>query len=333
MSKILVTGGAGFIGAHLAAKLAQRGDAVTVIDDFNNRYDPALKEARITHLFQDLTPPPHIIRADIRDADLMTRIIETERFATIVHLAAWAAVQTSIEQPRIYTAVNLDGTVNILEAARISGVRNIVFASSSSVYGGRTATPFRETDDVSRPLSPYAATKAAGEILCATWHHLYRLPITCLRFFTVYGPWGRPDMALFKFATAIHQSTPLLMRGKDTARDFTYIDDCMAGIISAIDRPLGFEIFNVGEADAVPLPRFIAAIEKALGKKAAMKEVPLATGEVPRTLADISKAHQLLDYTPRTPVEAGISLFAAWFNDWYVPQYLAHANRPHQDGR
>ncbi|PIT98011.1 MAG: epimerase [Candidatus Andersenbacteria bacterium CG10_big_fil_rev_8_21_14_0_10_54_11] len=322
MAKVLITGGAGFIGAHLAFQLAKRGDIITVVDDFNNRYDPALKEARVTALLQTLDNQPTVIRADIRNAALIDQLCQKERFDSVVHLAAWAAVQTSIERPHIYSQVNLDGTVNVLEAARKTGVKNIVFASSSSVYGGRSKVPFRETDDVSRPISPYAATKAAGEILCAAWHHLYNLPITCLRFFTVYGPWGRPEMALFKFATAIYRNQPVLMRGKKTMRDFTYIDDCVAGITAALDTPMGFEIFNLGESDAVSLPRFIAAIEASLGRQARIEEVPLPPGDVPKTLADISKAQSKLGYAPATAIEDGVNKFSGWFTNWYVPVYL-----------
>ncbi len=321
MSKILVTGGAGFIGAHLANHLLLRGDQVVIIDDFNDRYDPRLKHLRYEHFFSGKLQPT-LITGDIRNNDLVTAMFARQKFDHVVHLAAWAAVQTSIDNPYIYTSVNVDGTVNILEAARRHSVQNIVFASSSSVYGGRTKVPFRETDDVSRPISPYAATKAAGEILCATWYNLYGIPISALRFFTVYGPWGRPEMAIFKFSEAILSNQPLLMRGRQTERDFTYIDDCVSGVVGALDHPHEFSIFNLGESDAVPLPRLIAALETALGKTATVQEVPLPPGDVPRTLADIAKAQQLLNYQPVTKIEPGVMKFAAWYKDWYLPNFL-----------
>lgn len=321
MSKILVTGGAGFIGSHVAKKMIDRGDEIIIVDDFNDRYDPRLKEERVKNLFIGTTLPT-IIRGDICDLSLLKNIFAENKIQKVLHLAAWAAVQTSIERPHIYTAVNIDGTVNILEEARKNGVESIVFASSSSVYGGRVDVPFKETDDVSRPISPYAATKAAGEIMCATWHNLYGLPISCLRFFTVYGPWGRPEMALFRFAEAIMRGETVEMRGPETQRDFTYIDDCAAGIMAAVDKPQGFQIFNLGESDAVPLPRFIKAIENALGKEAKIKEVPLPAGDVPRTLADITKAENLLGYKPKLKVEEGVRRFADWYLKWYVPHFL-----------
>lgn len=320
MAKILVTGGAGFIGSHVVRQLVQRGDEVVIVDDFNDRYDPRLKEARVTNLFRDITAP-QIVREDIVNLPAMQKLFAQEKFDSVIHLAAWAAVQTSIERPHIYTSVNIDGTVNILETARQNNVQSIIFSSSSSVYGGNTKLPFKETDNINRPISPYAATKAAGEILCATWHHLYAIPIACLRFFTVYGPWGRPEMAIFKFSDAILHDRPIPMRGRTTERDFTYIDDCVQGIIAAHDKPQGYQIYNLGEADTVPLPRFITALEAALGRKAIINEVALPLGDVPRTLADISKAQQLLGYQPTTKIEAGVEKFIKWYNDWFIPEY------------
>lgn len=320
MSNILVTGGAGFIGAHVTRELAARGDQPVVIDDFNDRYNPALKEARAAALIPPTIP---IERGDIRDRVFLENLFEKYQFETIIHLAAWAAVQTSIERPHIYTEVNLNGTVNLLEEARRHNIKHFVFASSSSVYGGRTNPPFRETDDVSRPLSPYAATKAAGEIMCATWYNLYQIPMSCLRFFTVYGPWGRPEMALFKFTEAIRTNQPVLMRGRNTKRDFTYIDDIVSGVIAAHDQPHDFAIYNLGNHDAVELPRFIQAIEQALQKKAIIEEVPLPVGDVPLTLADISHAQQAIQYQPKTSVEEGVTRFVHWYQDTYVPQFLA----------
>lgn len=322
MGKILVTGGAGFIGSHTAHALLARGDEVVIIDDFNDRYDPRLKHARVEHMFADLTAP-RLVTGDIRDQTLIDELFAKEKFDCVIHLAAWASVQPSINNPYIYTSVNVDGTVNILEAARNNGVKNIVFASTSSVYGGLTDIPFRETQSVMRPISPYAASKVAGEIYCATWNHLYQLPITCLRFFTVYGPWGRPEMALFKFTEAIHSGQPIQMRGHETQRDFTYIDDIVGGLMAAVDRPHDFAIFNLGRADGVTLPRFIAAIEIALNTKATIEEVPLPAGDISKTLADISLAQTELGYQPTTSIEEGVKKFVTWYVDWYLPSKLA----------
>lgn len=318
MSKILITGGAGFIGSHTAKALLARGEQVTLLDDFNNRYDPRLKEARITHMFTD-GPTPELVRGDIRDRELLEKLFSEQTFDQVIHLAAWASVQPSIENPYIYTEVNVDGTVNIFEMSRRHGIKNVAFASSSSVYGGITQVPFREDMDVSSPISPYAATKRAGEIMAATWHNLYDLPIAALRFFTVYGPWGRPEMAIFKFTKAILGGEPIEMRGSETMRDFTYIDDIVQGIIGALDNPRGFSIYNLGENDGVPLPRLITALEAALKKQAHVKEVPLPAGDVPRTLADITRAQTELGYKPTTAIEDGVRRFVDWYQNVYVP--------------
>ncbi len=316
MSNTLITGGAGFIGYHLALSLLKRGDNITILDDFNNRYDPQLKEDRAANL-TNLKSPPQIIRGDIRDEQLTEKIFTKNNLDTVVHLAAWASVQTSIEQPLTYTSVNVDGTANMLEKSRRHNVKNFIFASSSSVYGNRENTPFRESDDVSRPISPYAATKVAGEALCAAWHHLYKMPTTCLRFFTVYGPWGRPDMALFNFTKSILSDETINMRGRNTKRDFTYIDDIIQGVVSAIDKPQEYIILNLGNNNAIPLTKFISNIEKALGKKAKINEVSLPPGDVATTLADISLAQKTIDYNPSTPIEEGIEKFVQWYLDWY----------------
>lgn len=320
MSKILVTGGAGFIGSHTSHALLARGDEVVIIDDFNNRYDPALKEARIAHMFNNVTKP-RVVRGDICDRVLLAKLFQTEKFDNVLHFAAWASVLPSIENPYIYTQVNVDGTVNVLEECRKNSVKSVVFASTSSVYGGLTEVPFKESMNVSRPISPYAATKLAGEILAATWYNLYDLPITCVRFFTVYGPWGRPEMAIFKFTKAILNGRPVEMRGQKTQRDFTYIDDIVQGVLLALDKPNGFQIFNLGESDGVPLPRLIKALEKSLEKKADIKEVPLPFGDIPLTLADISEANNKLGYAPTTRIEAGVERFVNWYKDWYVPHF------------
>ena len=320
-STVVITGGAGFIGSQVTHHLLSRGDDVVIIDDFNDRYNPRLKEARIEHLFTDISPPK-IVRGDIRDLSIIQDLFKQHAFDHVIHLAAWAAVQTSITRPHVYTSVNVDGTVNILEATRRHHIKNLVFASSSSVYGGRQDVPFKETDDVNSPISPYAATKVAGEVMCAAWHHLYHIPISCLRFFTVYGPWGRPEMAIFKFAEAILRNEPIQMRGQTTERDFTYIDDCVTGVIAAIDNPLDYNIFNLGESDSVSLPQFISTLESALGKTAIIEEVPLPPGDVPRTLADITKAQDLLNYNPVIKIATGVQKFVDWYRKFYIPNFL-----------
>ncbi|OGY37004.1 MAG: hypothetical protein A3E36_04635 [Candidatus Andersenbacteria bacterium RIFCSPHIGHO2_12_FULL_45_11b] len=313
---ILITGGAGFIGSHTARALLDRGDTVVLLDDFNDRYDPRLKEARIEHMFED-SKKPVVIRGDILDQELLEKTIIEYYIDSVIHLAAWASVQPSIERPRIYSDVNVTGTVSVLEAARKHGIKKIVAASSSSVYGGITEMPFREDMNIMHPISPYAATKAATELMCATWNHLYGIPITCLRFFTVYGPWGRPEMAIFAFTKAILAEETIYMRGKDTMRDFTYIDDIVQGVIGALDNASGYHVYNLGESDGVPLPRMIAALESAIGKKATIEEVPLPQGDIPATLADITRAKQDLNYQPTTSIEEGTKKFAAWYHEWH----------------
>lgn len=316
---ILVTGGAGFIGSHVSLELLQQGHDVIIVDDFNNRYSPTLKEARITHMFSKLERKPVIVRADIRDREALKKLFSQYTIDRVIHLAAWASVLASMQNPHIYTEVNIDGTVNMLEMCRMHGVKNMVFASTSSVYGGKRAMPLSETDSILHPMSPYAASKASGEIMAAAWHAMYNLPIVCLRFFTVYGPWGRPDMAMFQFAEAIMHNQPILMRGQTTKRDFTYIDDIVSGIIAASTIITnGFHVYNLGEHDAVPLPRMINAIENALQKKAIVKEVPLPEGEAVETMANITAAQKDLHYKPKINIEKGAALFADWYLNWYL---------------
>lgn len=320
MAKILITGGAGFIGSHLSRHLLARKNTIVILDDFNNRYDPRLKEARIKYMFNDVTAP-HVERGDIRNRSFVDTLFLKEQFDKVVHLAAWASVQTSMHNPHIYSDVNIGGTVNILEAARKHNVQHVVFASSSSVYGNSTKLPYQETADISQPISPYAATKASGEILCATWHNLYKLPTTCLRFFNVYGSWGRPDSALFSFTAALLANKPILMRGKHTGRDFTYIDDIVQGIVAALEQPMGYAIFNLGRGELVSLPRYIEALAHALNKSANIVEVPLPAGDIPLSLADITSASTQLGYSPRISIEEGIRHFATWYRSWYVPHF------------
>jgi UDP-glucuronate 4-epimerase len=298
---VLVTGGAGFIGSHVVEALLKRGEAVTVLDDFNDFYDPALKRRNVAG-FKD------VIEADIR-APLPAR-----KFDAIIHLAARAGVRPSLLQPRLYTDVNVAGTQNLLEFARESGIRKFVFASSSSVYGVNEKIPFNEADPIFNPISPYAATKLAGEALCHVYHHLYGLDIACLRFFTVYGPRQRPDLAIRKFTGAILAGKTFDVFGDgSTRRDYTYIDDIVQGVLAALDRPLGFEIINLGESRTVELRELIRLIETATGKTAKLNRQPLQPGDVPVTFADISKAKRLLDYNPRVPIEDGIARFVHWY--------------------
>ncbi len=313
---ILITGGAGFIGSHVAHKLLERGETVVILDDFNDRYDPRLKEARIAHMFSD-NNKPQVVRGTITDEAIVTQVLEEHAIDSIIHLAAWAAIPRSIETPLVYTHTNVTGTASVLEAARKHGVHRIVIASSSSVYGGTTELPFREDMDILHPISPYAATKVATEALAYTWHHLYKIPTTCLRFFTVYGPWGRPEMAPFAFTKAIDQGQEILLRGQSTTRDFTYIDDIVQGVVASLDKADGYHVYNLGESDGVPLPRMIAAFEQALSKKAIIKITELLPGELPATLSDISLAKQELGYTPTTSIEEGAQKFVDWYKNWY----------------
>lgn len=313
---ILITGGVGFIGSHTAKALLDRGDTVVLYDDFNDRYDPRLKEARVVHMFAE-DAQPALVRGDILDQALLEKTIQEHNIDSVIHLAAWASVQPSIEKPKIYSEVNVTGTVSVLEAARKNGVQRLVVASSSSVYGGITEMPFQEDMNVMHPQSPYAATKAATELMCATWNHLYGIPTTCLRFFTVYGPWGRPEMAVFSFTKAILAGEKIYMRGKNTTRDFTYIDDIVSGVIGALDNAKGYNVYNLGESDGVPLPRMIHALESAIGKEAIIEEVELPVGDIPATLSDISRAKKDLSYNPTTSIEVGTKKFVDWYQEWY----------------
>jgi UDP-glucuronate 4-epimerase len=298
---ILVTGGAGFIGSHVTEALLKRGETVTVLDDFNDFYDPALKRRNAAAF-------PKVIEADIRGK------LPSENFDAIIHLAARAGVRPSLAQPKLYSDVNIAGTQNLLEFARETGVRKFVFASSSSVYGVNQKVPFSEDDPIFKPISPYAATKLAGEALCHVYHHLYGLDIVCLRFFTVYGPRQRPDLAIRKFTQAIVAGKPIEFFGDgSTRRDYTYIDDILQGVLAALDRPFGYEVINLGESRTVELRELVSLIEKATGQKAKLNQQPLQPGDVPVTFADITKAKRLLDYNPRVPIEDGIARFVDWY--------------------
>lgn len=298
--KILVTGGAGFIGSHLVERLIARGDALTVVDDFNDFYDPALKRRNVA----GFAGRAQVIEADICNPAALRPLFQAGRFDAIVHLAARAGVRPSIRQPLLYSAVNITGTQNLLELAREFRVRKFVFASSSSVYGVNQKLPFAESDPVFHPISPYAVTKLAGESLCRVYHHLHGLETVCLRFFTVYGPRQRPDMGFSKFAAALTAGQPIEMFGDgSTRRDYTYVDDILQGVLAAIDRSLGCRVINLGESRTVELRELIRLLEKEMGVAAVIRQLPDQPGDVPVTYADISLARQLLGYIPQVPIE------------------------------
>ncbi len=310
--RVLITGGAGFIGFHLGCRLLQRGDEVAVVDNFNNFYDPAIKRQNVRDL--QLRGAVTIHESDILDAEAMTRIFTEFRPEMVVHLAAWAGVRPSLEKPRLYSDVNVTGTVNLLESARLSRPRGFIFASSSSVYGGNVKVPFSEDDHVDHPVSPYAATKKAGELLCHTYAHNFGLNITCLRFFTVYGPRQRPEMAIHKFADLIWTGREVPVFGDGSSRrDYTYADDIVSGVTAAIDVNPPYAVVNLGESRTTSLLEMIAALETALGRKAQRCYLPDQPGDMQVTCADISYARNLLGYNPTMPFEDGIRKFADWF--------------------
>lgn len=313
---ILVTGGAGFIGSHLVEKLlAERLWNVSVVDNFNEFYAPAIKRNNISGFaaHEDF----RLYEADIVCAESLERIFSENKFDAIVHLAAWAGVRPSLMNPKLYTQVNVCGTLNLLELANKYNVKQFVFGSSSSVYGINSKIPFSETDNISQTISPYAATKAAGELLCHTFSHLYDIRTICLRFFTVYGARQRPDLAIHKFSKLIWEEKPIPMFGDGTTRrDYTYIDDIIQGVRAAIDyERTKYEIFNLGESETIELKELIALLEENLGKKAVIERQPMQPGDVPITYADISKAKELLNYNPTTKIEDGIPKFVEWFKN------------------
>lgn len=310
--RILVTGAAGFIGSHLCDALLDAGHAVLGIDNFNGFYDPAIKARNIAGAEQ--RPGFECVRGDILDRGLLAELFT--RFAPdrVVHLAAWAGVRPSIEHPAIYQQVNLEGTVNLLEQCRASGVDRFVFASSSSVYGSRKQVPFHEDDPVDRPISPYAATKKAGELLCYTWHHLHRLHVHCLRFFTVYGPRQRPEMAIHKFARLIDRGEPITLFGDgSSSRDYTYVDDIVRGVVASIEAVEGYRIYNLGGSETTTLSTLVEHLGRALETTPAVKHLPMQPGDVPRTFADVSRARAELGYDPQVGIAEGIDRFARWF--------------------
>lgn len=332
--KVLVTGAAGFIGADVSAKLLARGDEVVGVDNLNDYYDVGLKHARLEglqghHRFL-------LLQKDISDRSAMARLFEEQGVDAVVHLAAQAGVRYSLKNPHAYIDSNIAGFMNILEGCRYHTVRHLVYASSSSVYGGNTRMPFSESDNVDHPVSLYAATKKANELMAHTYSHLYRIPTTGLRFFTVYGPWGRPDMALFLFTKAILEGRPIdIYNHGDMQRDFTYIDDITEGVIRVLDRPAQpdpeyranrpdpaasdapYKVFNIGNQHPVPLMDFIGTLEQALGKTAQKRFLPLQDGDVLNTASDVRSLEKWTGFTPRTSVSDGIHRFVAWYRDYY----------------
>ncbi len=312
MAVILITGGAGFIGSHLTDTLLQRGDRVIALDNFNDYYSPERKRRNLSGAL--LNPNFKLVEGDIRDAGTVNQIFAGEPVEKVVHIAAMAGVRRSIEQPLLYQDVNLRGLTNVLEACRRYAVKTLIFASSSSVYGAGAKLPFREDDPAAQPISPYAATKRAGELLCHTYHALYGMSVTCLRFFTVYGPRGRPDMAPYLFTERVLAGQPIQMFGDgSTSRDYTYIDDIVTGVIAALNAGLPFEVVNLGNSTPVSLRDFIAVIEEVTDRQAVIHRGKPYPGDVPHTLADIGKARRLLTYAPKTPVRLGMRRFVDWY--------------------
>jgi len=328
---VMITGAAGFIGSTLAKRLLERGDTVTGVDNLNDYYDVSLKEARLARL----TSSSHFsfIKADIADRDVMSALFAGNAFDSVVNLAAQAGVRYSIENPAAYIDANLVGFGNILEGCRQGGIGHLVYASSSSVYGSNTKLPFSEKDNVDHPISLYAASKKANELMAHAYAHLYGLPATGLRFFTVYGPWGRPDMALFKFTKGIleGQSIPVYNRGQ-MVRDFTYVDDIVEGVTRVLDQPPGkgegvnepdrsasapWRIYNIGNSTRVQLMDYIRALEKALGRKATLELLPMQDGDVPATQADVSALESDFGYRPQVAVEEGVKRFVEWYRSYY----------------
>src|SRR6266513_392785 len=309
--RVLVTGGAGFIGSHLVEKLLASGHEVVILDDFNDFYAPQTKHANIAGLARDVT----IYHVDLRDSELVRNLFHREKVDAIAHLAARAGVRPSIQQPRLYYDTNVTGTLHLLEAARVTGVERFVFASSSSVYGASKRIPFSEDEHLTQTFSPYAATKIAGEFLCSTYSHLYNLRVVALRYFTVYGPRQRPDLAIHQFTRRIYAGQPIDQFGDgSTRRDYTYIDDVIQGTMAALKYEGSlFDIFNLGENDTIQLKDLIAAIENALGKKAKINQLPEQPGDMPLTCADISKARKLLGYNPTRRLSEGLPRFINWF--------------------
>ncbi len=313
-STILVTGGAGFIGSQLILRLLEDGYKVVCVDNMNKYYDPVLKEARLD-LFRDRID---FYKLDISDKEALEKVFASHKIDKVCHLAAQAGVRYSLENPYAYAQSNVVGTLNILEACHKHGINHIVHASTSSIYGLNKDMPFKEDQRVDSQVSLYAATKRSCELMAQTYNHLYGMDITCLRFFTVYGPWGRPDMALFKFTKNILEGKPIpVFNNGDMVRDFTYVGDIVQGFMLALKKPLGYCIINLGAGKPVTLMDYIRTIEKHLGRKAKIKFLPMQPGDVKETRADISKAKKLLGFTPKVHVDEGVKNFIDWYKEFH----------------
>ena len=309
---IFVTGGAGFIGSHLCGRLLREGHRVVCLDNFDDFYEPEIKRRNVQEAMGKAQF--ELIEGDIRDTQLIPRIFRDRAFDVVVHLAARAGVRPSIDYPKLYEEINIQGTINLLDACRELGVKSYVFASSSSVYGGNRKVPFSEEDRVETPISPYVTTKRAGELFCYTYHRLYGINIACLRYFTVYGPRQRPEMAIHKFTRLIEGNERLPMYGDgQSIRDYTYIDDIIDGTMGAIYGNKGYEIYNLGESHTTSLSDLIRMLEQALGKRAIIEGLPEQRGDMPVTYANIEKARRKLGYAPRVSMEEGIARFVEWY--------------------
>jgi UDP-glucuronate 4-epimerase len=309
---ILVTGGAGFIGSHLSERLLREGHRVIVLDNFDDFYDPRRKRKNLERLGSH--PGFRLYEGDLRDEAFLNRLFSVETVEIVAHLAARAGVRPSIRFPALYADVNIRGTFNLLEACRHHAVGRVVFASSSSVYGNNPKVPFSETDNVDNPISPYAATKKAGELIAYTYHHLYGLNIACLRYFTVYGPRQRPEMAIHKFTRLIHQGKKLSLFGDGSSRrDYTFVEDAVEGTVNALQRSHGYQIYNIGESQTTSLRELVRLIEDRLGKKAVVEHLPTQPGDVDWTFADIQKAREELGYNPKTDMPTGLKKFVEWY--------------------
>ncbi|MGA8538886.1 MAG: GDP-mannose 4,6-dehydratase [Terriglobales bacterium] len=316
MKRILLTGGAGFIGSHLAEALIRRGAALSIVDNLDDFYAPSRKRRNLQEIGD--TGAYEFFEADLRDSHALRRVAQKVQPEIVIHLAARAGVRPSIEQPALYESVNVGGTVNVLEIAREFKVQRLIFGSSSSVYGVTNTVPFCEDDPKTRPISPYAATKLAAEFMCYTYAHLYGLTTICLRFFTVYGPRQRPDLAIHKFTALIEAGEPIPVYGDGSmGRDYTYVDDIVSGVIGSLEytphSKLPFEVFNLGNSNPVRLRELVAQLESATGKRAIQQSLPDQPGDVPITWANIDKAKRLLGYSPKTSMEVGLRNFVAWY--------------------
>ncbi len=314
MQKILITGGAGFIGSHLSETLLHQGHEVVALDNFNDYYSPAIKRGNIESLLSNKNY--ELVENEILNLNFLRDYFKKNKIDVLIHLAARAGVRPSIQQPLLYQKVNVEGTSNLLEIAKDFGVQKFIFASSSSVYGENEKLPFSEDDFVDNPISPYAATKKAGELLCYTYSHLYQLPVTCLRFFTVYGPRQRPDMAIHKFTRSIFKGEKIPMFGDGTSRrDFTYITDIIDGICKSIEHCHDYHIYNLGESKTIELLELIDLISNCVGKKAQIERLPKQPGDVPITYADISRPQREIGYQPRVDIQQGIEKFVRWYTE------------------